>query len=118
MICSKLCSLIDINFAEQYVGLFLGHFLEGGFEGFARTTPLSIPVGYHKLPCGLQVFEVFLRTNTMDLARRKVTFWPAGFEVFLRISIVDLARRRVTFCPTVLVDQALAGERFRLLLLR
>ena len=43
----------------------------------------------------------------MYLARRKVTFWPAGFEVFLRINIVDLARRRVTFCPAVLVDQAL-----------
>ena len=84
ILCSKLFILIDINFAEQYVGLFLGHFLEGRFKYFARTTPLSIPVGYHKLP-----------------------FRPYFFEVFLRSDIVHFARRKVTFGPVVLVDQAL-----------
>ena len=67
-----LCSITDINFAKQYVGSFLSHFLEGRFEGFARSTPLSMPVDHHELPCGLQVFEVFLRSDIVHFARRNV----------------------------------------------
>ena len=67
-----LCSITDINFAKQYVGSFLSHFLEGRFEGFARSTPLSMPVDHHELPCGLQVFEVFLGSDIVRFARRNV----------------------------------------------
>ena len=92
VICSKLFILIDINCAKQYLKfcVFLGYFLEGRFKGFARTTPLCIPFGYQKHPCGLHVFEVFLRTNSVDLARRKVLFWPAVFG--------DQALKRIFVC--------------------
>ena len=72
ILCSEVVELIDIDFAEQYVGLFLGHFLKGRLEVYARTTPLCIPVDHHKLPCGLHFFEVFPRSDIVHFARRNV----------------------------------------------